>query len=269
VFKDLEYVPGGHERQKLDIYVPPAAEGTLPLIVWVHGGAWRAGSKDWCQAIRFLSEGYVVASVNYRLSQHAMYPAQIIDCKAAIRYLRANAAKYHINPDRIGVWGASAGGHLAALLGTTGNVTKFDEGPNLEQSSRVQAVCDFFGPTDFSKIGDFGSKMDHYAADSPESRLIGGPVKEKPEAVQNANPITYISKQDPPFLIVHGDADPLVPHNQSELLQEALAAAGVRSRLHIVKGGGHGFNDPEVNTLVERFFARTLKGERARVKAQR
>lgn len=268
VYKDLEYVLGGHERQKLDIYVPPAAEGAMPLIVWVHGGAWQAGSKDGCPALRFLAEGYVVASINYRLSQHAIFPAQIIDCKAAIRYLRANAAKYHIDPERIGVWGASAGGHLVALLGTTGDVTKFDEGPNLEQPSRVQAVCDFFGPTDFLKIGDFGSKMDHYLANSPASRLIGGPVKENDKAVQNANPITYVSKDDPPFLIVHGDADPLVPHNQSELLQAALEAAGVKSRLHIVKGGGHGFNDPEVNTMVERFFARTLKGERARVRPQ-
>ena len=258
---NLEYVPGGHEWQKLDIYLPEQGTytGPLPMVVWIHGGAWRAGSKENCRSRVFLEDGYAAASINYRLSHHAMFPAQIEDCKAAIRYLRANAKKYNIDPDRIGVWGSSAGGHLVALLGTTGDVKDFDTGSNLNISSKVQAVCDFFGPTDFTRMSDFESRMDHDAADSPESLLVGGPVQENKEACKRANPITYVSRNDPPILIVHGDKDPLVPHNQSELLYEALKRADVDVKFHTVKGGGHGFRDVQVNRMVKEFFNRHLK----------
>ena len=260
-YLNVEYVPNGHERQKLDIYLPE--EGTytepLPVVVWIHGGAWRAGSKENCRSRVFLKDGYAAASINYRLIQHAIYPAQVEDCKAAIRYLRANAKKYNIDPDRIGVWGSSAGGHLVALLGTTGDVKDFDKGPNPHLSSKVQAVCDFFGPTDFTRMSDFESRMDHDAADSPESLLVGGPVQENKEACKRANPITYVSRNDPPTLIVHGDKDPLVPHNQSELLYEALKKADVDVTFHTVKGGGHGFRDAKVDRMVKDFFNRHLK----------
>jgi len=262
---DLEYVPGGHERNKLDLYLPQQATGQgqntdrLPLIIWVHGGAWMGGDKGNCPAVRFVHKGYAVASINYRLSQHAIFPAQIEDCKAAVRWLRANADKYGLDPKRIGVWGSSAGGHLVALLGTTGDVKEFDKGENLKFSSRVQAVCDYFGPTDFLKIGELPSNIKHNAADSPESKLIGGAILENKEACRRANPITYVTKDDPPFLIVHGDADLLVPHNQSELLYEALQKAGVQAKLHIVKGGGHGgFKDPSIDRMVEEFFGKYL-----------
>jgi len=262
--RDLEYVPGGHDRQKLDLYLPTEeASRPLPVIIWVHTGAWLAGSKDQCPARRFVRQGYAVASVNYRLSQHAIFPAQIQDCKAAVRWLRAHAAQYNLDPERFGVWGASAGGHLVALLGTAGDVKEFDVGENLEMSSRVQAVCDFFGPTDFAKMRDFPSTMDHDAADSPESKLIGGAVQANKEKVQRANPITYVTKDDPPFLIVHGDKDPLVPHNQSELLLAALQKANVEAKLYTVKDGGHGgFQDPNVPTLVTEFFAKHLAPEK-------
>lgn len=261
VLRDLEYVPGGHERQKLDLYLPPQGESrtALPLIVWVHGGAWLAGSKKDCPAVPFLDGGFAVASINYRLSQHAIFPAQIEDCKAAIRFLRANAKKYNIDPNHIGAWGMSAGGHLVALLGTTGDVNDFDKGPNLNFSSKVQAVCDYFGPTDFTKMSAFKSSMDHDAPDAPEARLIGGPVQENKEVCQRANPITYISKDDPPFLICHGDKDMLVPHNQSELLNDALKKAGIDVTFYTVKGGGHGFRDPEAERLVSEFFNKYLK----------
>jgi acetyl esterase/lipase len=261
ILRDLAYVPDGHERQKLDLYLPRQKEGAgpLPLIVWVHGGAWLAGSKENCPSARFLRHGYAAASINYRLSRHAIFPAQIEDCKAAIRFLRANAEKYNIDPNRIGVWGASAGGHLVALLGTAGDVKEFDKGPNLQVSSRVQAVCDFFGPTDLTKMSEFASTMDHDAPDSPESQLIGGPVQENKEACRRANPITYVSKDDPPFLICHGDKDMLVPHNQSVLLYDALKKADVKVKFHTVKGGGHGFRDPEVDRMVLEFFDKHLK----------
>jgi acetyl esterase/lipase len=262
VLRDLEYVPGGHERQRLDLYLPKETDpnGRRPLLVWVHGGAWLGGSKNPCPAVRFVKEGYAVASINYRLSQHALFPAQLQDCKAAIRWLRANAVMYGYEPNRIGAWGASAGGHLAALLGTAGDVNGFDVGPNQGISSRVQAVCDFFGPTDFTKMSSFPSAMNHDGADAPEARLIGGPVQENRDKVQKANPIAYVTKDDPPFLIVHGDKDPLVPHNQSELLREALQKAGVAVTLHTVAGGGHGgFRDPQVDILVREFFCKNLQ----------
>lgn len=266
ILRDIEYVPGGHERQKLDLYLPKTVEGQSaanakrPLIVWVHGGAWLEGNKDGCPAVRFTSDGYAVASINYRLSQHAIFPAQIQDCKAAIRWLRANADKHGIDPNRIGVWGASAGGHLVALLGTAGDVNAFDVGPNAGVSSRVQAVCDFFGPTDFTKMSDFPGVENHDAPDSPESKLVGGPIQENKDKVRRANPITYVTKDDPPFLIVHGDADPIVPYNQSVLLRDALDRAGVKVTLYTVQGGGHGgFKDPQVDVLVTEFFNKQLK----------
>jgi len=257
VVRDVAYVTGGHERQKLDLFLP--ATGTnLPLIVWVHGGAWRTGSKESCPALFFLKEGYAVASINYRLSRHAVFPAQIQDAKAAIRWLRAHAHEHGIDPDRIGVWGSSAGGHLVALLGTTGTVKEFDTGEYLEVSNRVQAVCDWFGPTDFTRMNQFPGTMDHDAPDSPESQLLGGPVQENRDKAARANPVTYVTKDDPPFLIMHGDKDPLVPLNQSELLADALKQAGVEVTFHIVPGAGHGFGGPQNLDLVRDFFTRHL-----------
>ena len=263
VLCDLEYVSGGHERQRLDLYLPGAGASTsLPVIVWIHGGAWLGGSKERCPARRFVEQGYAVASINYRLSQHAVFPAQIQDCKAAVRWLRAHATEYSLDTNRFAAWGASAGGHLVALLGTAGDVKAFDVGENLDMSSRVQAVCDFFGPTDFAKMSDFPSTMDHNPADSPESKLVGGPVQENEDKVRRANPITYVTNDDPPFLIIHGDKDPLVPHNQSELLLEVLKNAEVQAKLRTVKNAGHGnFQDPNVAPLVAEFFARHLKSQ--------
>ncbi len=255
--RDLAYVAGGHERQKLDLYLP-AQGARLPLIIWVHGGAWTGGSKESCPALPFLSEGYAVASINYRLSQHAIYPAQIEDCKTAVRWLRANAAKYGIDPHRFGAWGASAGGHLVALLGTTGGVKEFEKGDSLDVSSRVQAVCDWFGPTDFTQMSRFKISMEHDAANSSESTLLGGPIQENPARAARANPITFVTQDDPPFLIMHGTEDRLVPFNQSELFHAALKKAGVEVTLHPVKGAGHGFGGPEVMRGVRDFFAKHL-----------
>ncbi len=254
VLRNLEYVKGGHERQKLDLYLPEKTDGALPVIVWIHGGGWRGGSKDRCPAVPFVTKGYAVASINYRLSQHATFPAQIEDCKAAIRWLRANASKYHLDPQRIGVWGASAGGHLVALLGTTGNLKKWDVGDNKDQSSRVQAVVDWFGPTDFRSIKG--------GAESPVSQLLGGPVAENKEKAAQASPVTHVAKGDPPFLIMQGDMDPLVPASQSEELAAALKKAGVEVTLKILKGAKHGgpqFSTPESRKLIADFFDKHLK----------
>ncbi len=256
--RDLAYVENGHERQKLDLYLPKS-DKPLPLVIWVHGGAWRAGSKDRTPALPLTAKGFAVASINYRLSQHAVFPAQIEDCKAAVRWLRANAKKYNFDTEYFGVWGASAGGHLVALMGTAGSVKEL-EGKlgNLDQSSKVQAVCDFFGPTDFQKLGGRGGN-------SPLTQLIGGPLSEHKEMVGLVNPITHITKDAPPFLIVHGTKDTTVPIGQSELLNEALKKAGVDVTYVAIEGAGHGgagFSSEKNRTLIEDFFSKHLKKQR-------
>jgi acetyl esterase/lipase len=264
IYHDLTYVTHGHARQKLDLYVPQA-EGLLPLIIWVYGGAFRAGSKVDFVPLAYLTFGYAVASVNYRLSQHALFPAQIEDVKAAVRWLRVNSESYNLDSKRFGAWGASAGGHLVAMLGTTGDVHDFDVGENLEVSSEVQAVVDYFGPTDFLQMDShrLPEGMVHDTADSPESLLVGGPIQENKDFVARANPVTYVSTGDTPFLIVHGDRDPLVPYHQSILLKEALKKAGVPVRFYTVKGEGHGnFEDPKVAELTMAFLERHLKPTR-------
>jgi acetyl esterase/lipase len=262
IHRDLEYVPGGHERQRLDLYLPEKPDGLLPVIVWVHGGGWLGGSKEGGgPALPLVSKGYAVAAINYRLSQDATFPAQIEDCKTAIRWLRAHAKEYHLAADHIGVWGASAGGHLVALLGTSGDVKDLEgKQGNLDQSSRVQAVVDWFGPTDLTKMA--GSHDQPY---SPEARLLGGAVQENKEKAARASPITYVAKDNPPFLILHGDRDPTVPFGQSELMAEALKKAGVEVTLQPVKGAGHGgreFSSAENLKLIEEFLDRHLKQNR-------
>ncbi|MGA2032993.1 MAG: alpha/beta hydrolase [Thermoguttaceae bacterium] len=267
ILRDLEYVEGGHERNRLDLYLPEKAVGRLPLVVWIHGGAWQAGSKEGCPAVFLAAKGYAVASINYRLSQHAVFPAQIEDCKAAIRWLRANAAKYQLDPDHVGVWGASAGGHLVALLGTSGGVKELEgHGGNLDQSSRVQCVVDWFGPADLTTMGRQADKPD-----TPVARLIGGPAQENREKARKASPITYVGKDSAPFLIMHGDQDNVVPPGQSDALAEALKKAGVEVKLVVVQGNGHGgpgFNSPENRKLIEEFFAKHLGKGPAAAKAE-
>jgi len=265
--RDVVFGKGGERSLKLNIIRPrerPAEP--MPVVVWIHGGAWRAGSKEGRQTLALAQRGYFTASIEYRLSQEAIFPAQIEDCKCAIRWLRAHAKEHGIDPERIGVWGSSAGGHLVALLGTSGGVAELEgKGGWQEQSSRVQAVCDFFGPTDFTRMMEGGSTMDHYAATSPESLLIGGPVLENKDKCAKANPIIYVTADDPPFLVVHGEQDRTVPITQSELLHDALRKAKVEATFVRVKRGGHGFGgdtDPSpqaIQTMVAEFFDKHLR----------
>ena len=261
VHRDIAYVTDGHERQKLDLYVPDEGEN-LPLIIWVHGGAWKGGNKEYYVPKAYLTAGYAGASINYRLSQHAIFPAQIEDVKAAVRWLRANAETYRLDPDRFAAWGSSAGGHLVAMLGTTGDVEAFEVGENLEVSSKIQAVIDYYGPTDFLQMDAhrLPDGLVHDAPDSPESKLVGGPIQAHKDRVAKANPITYVSKDDPPFLIIHGDQDKLVPYHQSVLLKDALEAVEARVTFYKVEGGGHGwFRDPKVPELTKAFLEKHLK----------
>jgi acetyl esterase/lipase len=267
-FRDCVYARVDGRDLLLDLYLPEGRTASLPVIVWIHGGAFRMGDKENPRAARMVERGYAVASINYRLSQEAIFPAQVHDCKAAVRWLRAHAAQYHLDPDRIGAWGESAGGYLAAMLGTADNVPELEgtEG-NLEHSSRAQAVCDFFGPTDFLRMNDTPGTMDHDAPDSPESQLIGAPIQEHPDLVARANPITYIGPETPPFLIVHGDADYTVLLNQSQFLYRALRIAGLDATFHIVEGAGHGFPGAseeqlaEIDAMVDAFFDAHLGAE--------
>ncbi len=268
VDRDLVYArPQGRELL-LDIYRPEGVAQPLPVVLWIYGGAFRSGSKDDRQtagATWLAHHGYAVVAFNYRLSQIAKFPAQIHDCKAAVRWLRTNARQYGLVADRIAGWGASAGGHLAALLGTSGGVAELEgDLGNQSASSRIQAVVDFFGPTDFLQMDAMAPPggMRHDDPDSPESQLIGGPIQENKDKVARANPITYVSADDPPFLILHGERDPLVPAGQSELLFAALRRAGVPVIFHKIVGAGHGgpeFHSPVVRAMVLAFLDQYLK----------
>ncbi|MEP6667687.1 MAG: alpha/beta hydrolase fold domain-containing protein [Chthoniobacter sp.] len=266
--RDLAYVEGGSERQKLDLYLPDKAAAPLPLVIWIHGGGWAAGDKAGCPAQRLTGQGYAVASINYRLSGDALFPAQIEDCKAAIRWLRAHAKDYNLDPNRFGVWGSSAGGHLVALVGTSGDVKEFDKGAHLDVSSRVQAVCDYYGPTDLLQMDAHAlaaAPFKHDSANSPESKLLGGAIQEHKDKAARVNPITYVTPDDPAFLIVHGDQDPLVPHHQSELLFDALKKTGVSVHFHTIHGAGHGkgFAGKNIDDMVSAFFDQSLKEKSA------
>lgn len=256
--RDLEYaVVDGNRPLLLDLYVPEKADGPLPLVVWVHGGGWEGGNKNNCPALPMCLRGYAAASVEYRLSNAATFPAQIHDCKGAIRWLRANAAKYNLDSNRIGVWGSSAGGHLVALLGVGAGVAELEGkvGGNLDYSSRVQAVCDFFGPADLTPLGDPNVSR---GAFGPVTKLLGGPVPQKKELAALASPVTHATKDAPPFLIMHGDKDNVVPLSQSQALQDALKKAGADSTLVVVKNAGHGFAGAAIDRTVHEFFAKHL-----------
>ncbi len=262
VKKNITYATVDNMDLALDLYITPKAEAPMPLVVFIHGGAWEAGSKDFCLALPLLNHGFAVASINYRLTDVGIFPAQIYDCKAAIRYLRANADQYGIDPDHIGVWGDSAGGHLVALLGTTNGNKELEGtvGEHLDTSSDVQAVCDWYGPSELlSMPNDPESNKIFKNGTSPMDRLLGGTLSEKKHVAELASPLTHVNKDAVPFLIMHGDKDNIVPLKQSQLLNDKLNESGCDVKLIVVKGGGHGFWGIEgVNDPVIEFFQRTL-----------
>jgi acetyl esterase/lipase len=261
ILVDLAYVFGGRSPQKLDLYLPDGGK-KWPLIIWIHGGGFRTGSKRDNVPLSYLEQGFAIASLNYRLSKEAIFPAQIEDVKAAVRWLRANAKRYRLDPEHFAAWGESAGAHLAALLGVTGNTDAFEVGDYLETSSTVQAVVDYYGPTDFLQMDTQGQGrgMIHDDPDSPESALVGGPIQMHKDRVATANPISHVSGDARPFLVVHGDRDTLVPWQQSLILHEALCAQGVDSTLYTVIGEGHGyFKDPKVAELTRQFLVKYVK----------
>jgi acetyl esterase/lipase len=248
--KDVVYTSDANGRTR-DLYVP-AGTGPFPVVINIHGGGFKFGDKgmvDETVGQAFLKAGYAIASINYRLSGDAQFPAAVQDAKAAVRFLRANAAKYNLNPDKIVAYGQSAGGNLASMLGVTGDVAEFDDPAlgNAGVSSRVQAVVNWFGPTDFSQMdaqakaqGCSASDQKHNDANSFESAYIGATVPEAPELVQKANPISYLSSDDAPFLIEKGDQDCTVPVENTKMLADAMQAAGMDVQFELLKGVGHG-----------------------------
>lgn len=275
--KDIAYIDGGDEAQKLDIYLPETrSDKPLPLIVHIHGGGWRSGSNFPCPVTPMVLKGYAVASVEYRFSQKAIFPAQIQDCQAAIRWLRAHAKQYNFDTKHLGAVGGSAGGHLSALVGTSGGKKAFPPiGGHLDYSDRVQAVVDIYGPADFTTVVQQAAEDKNVkniftfnTPSDPYSGLIGTKLDDKPKA-DAVSPVHYVSKDNPPFLILHGTHDALVPYAQSLQLEDALKAKGVPVWLQTLPGSGHGgpaFSKPAVIQLMQAFFDRHLKGTDVEIK---
>ncbi|WP_020474260.1 alpha/beta hydrolase [Zavarzinella formosa] len=235
---NIVYGKAGDRELKLDMAVPPVGKGPFPVVVCVHGGGWRMGNrKDMHPWLPVLAErGFVAVSVGYRLAPDYQFPSQIEDCKTAVRFLRANAEKYHIRKDRFGVMGYSAGGHLVALMGLTDAKDGFEGKQYPEESSIVQCVVDYFGPTDLAAFG-----KDDTAQRSMLSPLMGGSYKEKAADHDKASPITHVKKDAPPFLIFHGTKDWIVPIEQSRMLADKLKKAGANVTYVEVPDESHGW----------------------------
>jgi acetyl esterase/lipase len=254
VRRDIPYVANGHVRQTLDLYMPTAGRRPVPLVVWVHGGAWKLGSKDWINVKYLLQQGYAIASVDYRFSGDAKFPAQIQDCNTALNFLVAKAASYGIDPKRLVVGGGSAGGHLALLLGLARRELSFGADPSIQPL----AILDFFGPVDFiSLLEEVDQAHEREEAEDVFHRLLGASPAMRPDLARLASPITYIGRGSPPVLMLHGDKDASVPYRQSQELQARLTQAGISNELITVKGVGHDgpvFATPELQERVISFL---------------
>lgn len=272
---DVEYA-GPFSAQKLDIYLPNEGEGPFPVIVAIHGGGFMRGDKtgpDIAPMLEGVNRGYAVVSVNYRLSGEALFPSAISDVKAAIRYVKANAEEYNLNPEKVAAWGGSAGGNLAALAGTSGDDDSLNgrHTENLEHSAEVQAVVDWYGQIDFLKLDEqflesgITPKLGKRNRDeSPESKYIGGNITEETEKVEKANPASYITENDPAFFIQHGTADPNVPTQQSIDFAEKLTAVLGDDKVELTLledavHGGEPFNTKENLDKVFNFLDQELK----------
>jgi acetyl esterase/lipase len=243
-YLDIEYKQSAERPLLLDLYVPEK-EGPLPLVVAIHGGGWFTGSKKDYPPKRFLDRGYALASVEYRLSQEAPFPAQLEDVKAAVRWLRAHSSQYGLDPHRFGAFGHSAGGHLSALLGVTGGIQKYDVGEYLAFSSRIQAVAEMAGPTDFVKLMEIENQVsDRTLVESGRAkawvRLLGGePLEDKKVLIAEASPVCSVDEEAPPFLIIHGKKDNVVDFFHSERLAEALEKKHIPNQLILLPEAGH------------------------------
>jgi acetyl esterase/lipase len=267
VQKDVTYCTMKGVPLLADIYFPQNVSGPTPLLIFMHGGGFRQGNKDgsagFIEVPALLNAGFMVISVNYRLAPDYLMPAMIEDVKCAVRSFRAHASELNIDPNMIGVWGSSAGGHLAAMLGTSGDVARFDVGEYLDVSSRVQAAVDMFGPADFLTM----PAQKSHTGEETLNEVVFGTIDRSLPIFAAASPVTYISADDPPILILHGDADTSIPLSQSQDFYDKLKAAGVDATLVVVKGGEHGLRtvgewptEEMITQIIVNFFILKLKG---------
>ena len=240
--KNIVYAEAGQRKLLLDIYLPTAQKSPY-LVVWIHGGAWHSGSKEE-PPLELVSSGYAIASVDFRLSTEAPFPAQVHDIKAAIRFLRANAKTYGYRADKIIIWGSSSGGHLASLVGTTNNDAFLEgkEGNFLQESSSVQGIIDFYGPTNFLTILNQSTPHGINVRAPALAILLGKPVDQAEELAKKASPVYQVDASDPPILIVHGEQDNQVPVNQSLELMSVYKKNSLPVQFEIIPGAGHGGN---------------------------
>ena len=243
---DVMFAERDSGRLRADL-VLPRGSGPWPTIVWLHGGGWFTGDRTLAPDLGryFAARGFAMASIEYRLSGTASFPAQLHDVRSAVRFLRRNAARFGIDPGAMGLWGSSAGGHLAALTAVTGHLPVLDGEPREAGDAGVQAVSEGYGPVDLAAVVAAAAPDSPLVGEqAPEARLLGGPPAERAELAAQASPLTYVSAAAPPFQILHGTADVLVPDSQSAALHTALSAADVESTLYLLDGFRHGFLNP-------------------------
>jgi acetyl esterase/lipase len=260
IIRDVEYAHVGDQLLRLDLHLPSRAPRS-PLIVWVHGGAWRSGSKSNMPLGKLVAEGYAIASVDYRLSTQAKFPAQIHDLKAAIRFLRAHGATWNLPTRKILIAGDSAGGHLASLMGVSNGDARLegDLGQERSESSEIQGIISFYGGANLTTILSQSTPHGLSVRVPALELLLGGQPDQVPDLARLASPVLHVDRRDPPLLLLHGDQDPQMPVNQALELSGAYQKAGAPVQLEVVHGAGHGgamFYDQERMAVVVKFLRR-------------
>lgn len=266
--RDIEFGVVDGVSLKLDLHLPPDAEET-PLLVWIHGGAWRRGAKESVPVKKLVEErGWAVASIGYRLSPVAKFPAQIHDIKAAIRFLRANAHKYGYESNRIAIAGASAGGHLAALVGVTNEHQELEGtiGEHLDQSSSVQATVSLYGASNLTTILNQSTPHGLSVREPALDLFIGGHPDRVPDVAKLASPVFHVDKSDPPLLLIHGDQDPQMPINQAHELHGKFKSLELKVEFDVLHGAAHGgerfYTTPQI-VRIDQFLRRHLSMQKA------
>ncbi len=257
--RDITYAEAGGARVQLNLARPKNAHGPLPAVLCIHGGGFRAGSREGYNklCLTLAQRGFVAATISYRLAPAHQFPAAVHDTKAAVRWLRANATKYGINPERIGVTGGSAGGHLAQFLGVTAGVKDFEGADNPGFSSAVTCVVNVYGPSDFTK--SYGKSVDAHVV---LPMWLGGDVNTARAKHIQSSPLNWVTPNAAPTLILHGTEDKYVAHEQAIWMRDRLTACGVPVELLTLEGAGHGFNGADAEkaeAALITYFEKRLK----------